>query len=162
MMNKSQVAAILGLIAARDNRTIGEVDVRAWHEDIGDLEFDDARRAISLHFQESTDYLMPVHVRRIAKQLARERHRVEREERERKAIEAETAARGPIRDRSPEVADLLARLAEKLGPSDPTVLRRREWVRHERHRRLSEAPPNPHYQGPPPPGGWPVPGEQSA
>lgn len=163
MMTKSQVAVILGLIAARDRRTVGEVDVHAWHEDIGDLEFDDARRAISAHFRESTEYLMPVHLRRLAIGFARDRHRIEREERERLALEAEAADRGPVTDRSANVADMLAHLRQRLGDSDPTVLRRREWVRHERRRRLDDAPPNPRYTGPPPPGGWPIPGDtQSA
>ena len=66
---------------------------------------------------------------------------------------------GPVRDRSADVADMLAALRDRLGPSDPSVLRRAEWVREERLRQRPAAGPNPHYQGPPPPGGWPIPAD---
>lgn len=147
-MNRREAALLLGMAAARDRRTIGDADVRAWAEDLDDIDFADAQAALRQHFRESTEWLMPVHIRRRATEIVRERHRIEREtaEAEREAIEA--AQRGPVEDRSPDVTDLLGRLAAKLGPSDPTVLRRREWVERERRRQRAQRPdaqPNPHY-----------------
>jgi hypothetical protein len=76
-MNRSEIAKILALAAARDLRTVGDVDVLAWHEDIGDLDFADAREAVTRHYRESTDRLMPAHVRRLVKLVREERRRLE-------------------------------------------------------------------------------------
>lgn len=76
-MNHSEVAKLLGLAAARDQRTVGEADVLAWHEDIGDLDFADARVALGRHFRESTDRLMPAHIRRLVRDIRAERRRLE-------------------------------------------------------------------------------------
>lgn len=72
-MTPEQTADVLTLIAARDRRTVGKVDVMAWHEDIGDLSFEDARAAVALHFRQSTDWLMPKHVRDLVKKIRSER-----------------------------------------------------------------------------------------
>lgn len=157
-MTPGDTARVLAKAAAFDQRTVGQADVAAWHEALHDLDVTDALAAVTRHYAANDQRLMPVHVRRLATELDRERHRIAREERERLALEAETADRGTVRDRSADVADLLATLRDRLGPSDPSVLRRAEWVREERLRqRAQDAGPNPHYQGPPPPGGWPVP-----
>jgi hypothetical protein len=74
-VTRAEVAVVLGLAAARDYRRVGEADVLAWHEDIGDLDFDDARAAVSRHYRESTDRLMPAHVRRIVRDIHAERRR---------------------------------------------------------------------------------------
>ncbi|WP_329520529.1 hypothetical protein [Spirillospora sp. NBC_01491] len=73
MMTHDQIIDLLSLAAARDRRTIGRADVLAWHDDIGDLPLDDCREAIGIHFRESTEWLLPAHVRRIAKRLRDER-----------------------------------------------------------------------------------------
>lgn len=72
-MNRSEVAVLLGLAAARDQRTVGDADVLAWHEDIGDLDFADARAALGRHYRESTDRIMPAHVRRLVRVMREER-----------------------------------------------------------------------------------------
>lgn len=76
-MNHSEVALLLGLASTRDYRKIGETDVMAWHQDLGDLDFEDAKLAVSLHYRESTDRIMPAHVRRLVRQIRAERRRVE-------------------------------------------------------------------------------------
>jgi len=76
-MNHAEVATILALAAARDLRKVGEADVLAWHEDIGDLDFTDAREAVRRHFRESTDRLMPAHIRRTVRVIREERRRIE-------------------------------------------------------------------------------------
>jgi hypothetical protein len=72
-MNRSEIALLLGAVAARDQRTIGETDVLAWHEDLGDLDFADARTAVSRHFRDSTDRIMPAHIRRQTRSIRDER-----------------------------------------------------------------------------------------
>lgn len=76
-MTRSEVALLLGLAAARDYRTVGEVDVLAWFEDIGDLALADAREALARHYRESTDRVMPAHIRRLVRVIRDERRRVE-------------------------------------------------------------------------------------
>jgi hypothetical protein len=153
-MTPGDVARVLAAAAGRDNRTIGDSDVLAWHQDIGDLNFGDALEAVSLHYRETTDRLMPAHVRRLAHQLARARLGQVR------AAELATDAvrlaieRGPVTDRSEEVTAMVGKLREILGDYDRTVLRRQEWVREER-RQGPAAEPNPHFRGLPPPGGLP-------
>lgn len=72
-MTRSEIALLLGAAAARDQRTVGEADVLAWHEDLGDLDLADARDALRRHYRESTDRIMPAHVRRLVKIIKDER-----------------------------------------------------------------------------------------
>jgi hypothetical protein len=76
-MTRSEIALLLSAIAGRDQRTIGETDVLAWHEDLGDLDYADARAAVARHFRESTDRIMPAHVRRLVRLIRDERRRGE-------------------------------------------------------------------------------------
>lgn len=144
-MIPSEAAKLLGKLAATDGRTVSEATARAWAETLPDVTLAEALGAVPAHFRESTEWCMPVHVLRIVEAARREQHRLERE-----ADEAAQAALepGPVTDRSPEVGDLLAKLAERLGPSNPAVLRRREWVERERRRQREQRPdavPNPLY-----------------
>lgn len=61
-MTKSEVALILAKAAAFDARTVGEADIEAWHECIGDLDFTDAMEAVTSHYRHSSDRLMPSHL----------------------------------------------------------------------------------------------------
>lgn len=146
-MTPEQVGQILAAAAGRDARTVGVTDVLAWHEDIGDLDFHDALAAVSRHYRESTDRLMPAHVRRLAAEIARDRRRAGREAREaaeRRAIEADPSRR----DRSEEVRRLIAELREALPEGDPDKLRRSEvltWERNRERQQRPDAEPNPHY-----------------
>jgi hypothetical protein len=72
-MTLDEVYNLLTLIAARDNRSVGQGTALAWQDDIGDLDFDDCHAAVRCHFRESTDWLMPAHIRRIVKRLRDER-----------------------------------------------------------------------------------------
>lgn len=161
-MKPGDAARVLAKAAAFDQRTIGEADIAAWYEALADLDAADALAAVTRHYAESDKRLMPVHVRTHALDIRRDRQQREREAEQRHELTAYAATGVGVRDRSAEVADMVAKLRQKLGPSDPTVLRRAEWVREERQRQRADARPNPHYQGPPPPGGWPIPGEESA
>lgn len=58
-MNKTEVAKLLTMASAIDNRTVGVETVEAWFLVIGDLDFDDATTAMFSHFRSTTDYLTP-------------------------------------------------------------------------------------------------------
>lgn len=74
-MTRSQAALLLGLAAARDRRTVGEADVLAWAEDLADVDFQDAREALGRHFRDSTDWLLPAHIRALVKVIRADRRR---------------------------------------------------------------------------------------
>jgi hypothetical protein len=159
-MTPEEVARVLAAAAARDNRKVGTVDVLAWLQDIGDLNPDDALAAVSEHYRESTDRIMPAHVRRLALAAEKERRRAARELFESQALrELES---DPTRyNRTPALEALLADLRERLPKGDPDKLRRAEWLEVDRRReREATAEPNPLYAGPPPVGGHPIPEEQ--
>lgn len=145
-MNLVETNDLLTLIAGVDNRRIDDAMVMVWREILADLSFADCRAAVVQHLRTSDDYLMPVHVRRAAVDIDRERRRTVREaaEAERRALEA----RPPVTtDRSREVRDA-ARAT--LPKGDPDKLRWghkhwRELQRDEQRRR--EAKPNPDFAG---------------
>lgn len=58
-MNKTEVAKLLTMASAIDNRTVGTETVEAWYMVIGDLDFDDATGVMFEHFRTSTEYLTP-------------------------------------------------------------------------------------------------------
>lgn len=103
-MTPGDTARILAAIAARDQRTVGDADVMAWHEDIGDLDYADCLPAVSEHFRTSDARCMPVHIRRIALERRRERR-----ERERTAVVLAVEDGRPAAG-SPEAAAVHARL----------------------------------------------------
>jgi len=72
-MNKSEAALILAAAAARDQRTVGEADVLAWHEDLADIDYPTAREALRRHYRDSTERIMPAHIRRLARAIRDER-----------------------------------------------------------------------------------------
>lgn len=79
-MTRAEVVLLLTAAAGRDQRTIGDADVLAWHEDIGDLDYEVARQALRLHYRDSTDRVMPAHIRRLAKVVREEQRRLESHE----------------------------------------------------------------------------------
>lgn len=144
-MTPEEIGRILAAAAARDNRTVGVTDVMAWREDIGDLDYRDALAAVSRHYRESTDRLMPAHVRRLVAQIERDRWRaaeLRRYQEVAASIAALTPAAPPTRDRKAEVDALIAELRDRLPPGDPAKLRGPAWrARHAGGTRL--APPRP-------------------
>ena len=115
----------------------------AWHEALSDVDFAAALVAVSRHYAEHTERLMPAHVRRLAAEIGRERRRAERERREtaeRLALEAH-----PRTDRGEELRDAVRAM---LPAGDPDKLRwgHKRWreLIHEA-KRQREAQPNPHY-----------------
>lgn len=68
-MNIEETAAVLAKAAAFDNRNVGEANVLAWHEALGDLRMADCLAAVTQHARSSTEYLMPIHIRRIVAEM---------------------------------------------------------------------------------------------
>jgi acyl-CoA hydrolase len=66
-MTPSETAELLATVQAYTGRTVGTIDVAAWHEALRDLPLDACRRAVVQHYAISTDWVMPAHVRRLVK-----------------------------------------------------------------------------------------------
>jgi hypothetical protein len=63
-VNIQQVAAVVAKVKLGDNRDVDKLVLQEWEASIGDLDFDMAIEAVSMHRRESTDYLQPAHIRR--------------------------------------------------------------------------------------------------
>ena len=61
-MNKRQVAKLLASAAVFDNREVTPAKVEAWFVVLGDLDFQEASRALAEHYRSSHEYLMPAHI----------------------------------------------------------------------------------------------------
>jgi hypothetical protein len=72
-MTKGEVVDLLTAAAMFDRRTVGKADTEAWLAVVGDLPFDDALAAVRGHYTDSTDWLMPAHVRRRVKAMRADR-----------------------------------------------------------------------------------------
>jgi hypothetical protein len=59
----ADAAELLTLAASFDRRSIGEADALAWADALGDLDRAECTDAIRAHYRESTDWLMPAHIR---------------------------------------------------------------------------------------------------
>lgn len=147
-MTPGDTARVLGACALYDNRTVGVADAAAWHKVIGDLDVADAIEAVTRHYAESTDRIMPAHVRRIAVEIRRERHRIEREAQERLAIEAYAAEAGRLTDRRAEIQAFVGQMRDVLPEGDREALAPRtvHWEREHRHYlHQQEGEPNPDF-----------------
>lgn len=146
-MNIEQTAVVLAKVAALDNRTDTDAAILAWHEVIGDLDFQDALLAVAIHRRESSEYLMPVHVRQIAARLSKERGELEAKERRARELEDYAAQAGPLTDRSADIQDLVGEMREVMPEGNVRALfpRREAWKREQQHRQRAEAEPNPHW-----------------
>lgn len=126
-MNKAETARVLGKAAAFDRRTVGEVEVRAWHEALSDVDYPDALEAVTMHYTTSTDFLMPMHIRRNVDEIYR-RHRAERNaEAHQRVIDAQPHSFG-----SPTA--LIAALRATLPPGRPDKLRGPHWLSRQSSR----------------------------
>lgn len=128
-MTPAETARVLAKCAAYDQRTVGEADVMAWHENIGDLDYGDAMEAVRRHYRESTERIMPAHVRQSCRAIRNERRRLETHE----------ARALPGRFEDDAIRDLrinrgMATCAEVLGPILARLAERRE-----EHRAKAEA-----------------------
>ena len=116
-MIPEDIPRLLAMAAARDNRKANQGMALAWFQDLGDLDFDVAVEAMNRHYRTSDAYLMPVHIRRLAEEVDRERRRAAREAREaiEKAQERLALDDRPLSDRSAELQALIRATSEKLS-----------------------------------------------
>lgn len=73
-MNKTEVAKLLTIASSIDNRNVNEVAVEGWYAVLHSLPFEDCARAVKAHFEDSTEYLMPAHVKAGVKRIKAERN----------------------------------------------------------------------------------------
>ncbi|MER7331635.1 MULTISPECIES: hypothetical protein [unclassified Micromonospora] len=76
-MTPGDVARLLGTCALYDYRETSKHDAVAWYAVIGDLDFEEASEAVRRHYRDSTERIMPAHVRAIVKQIREEQRRLE-------------------------------------------------------------------------------------
>lgn len=76
-MTPEDVVDVLAKCAAFDSRTVGEVDVAAWHEILHRIDRQDALAAVTRHYTESSARAMPADILRHARAARDDRKRVE-------------------------------------------------------------------------------------
>lgn len=158
-MNLSETAELIATMAAYDQRTIGEADVIAWQTVLTDAPFQDCREAVLRYYAEHTDRIMPAHVRRIVRDIRREREAAARATgwapgqagvpKDQAAPEVHSGGRMALSDLPAAVADLVAQVRAGLPEGDPEALypRRAAWEReHAAYLRTKNAEPNPLYR----------------
>jgi hypothetical protein len=61
-VNLEDTGRLLAVAAAFDARTVDEIDVIAWQEALGDLDFEVARRRVIKYYRENKTPIMPADV----------------------------------------------------------------------------------------------------
>lgn len=113
-MNPGEMARVLTKAAAFDQRTIGEADVMAWYDAVGQLDYDDAMTAVSRHYATNTDRIMPAHLR--AEVLAIRNERAAQQQHEIRALPSKFEY-DP--ERNERIREGIRKLAEGWGvPTD--------------------------------------------
>lgn len=163
-MNLPETANLLTSMSAYDQRTIGESDVIAWQAVLSDAPFEDCVEAVKRHYAEQTDRMMPAHVRRLVRDIRREREMAAR------ATGWAPGQAGVPKDQAmPELTrdamdDMIARmpsemrafledLAVKRGIKGPETLHPRQAYWEQEHKaflRSQGGEPNPLYKPVPP------------
>lgn len=73
-MNRRDIARLLGIAAAYDQRTVGQADVAAWYEALHDLSAQRASEAVVEHYRHHRERIMPADVRRLAIEIGNRQH----------------------------------------------------------------------------------------
>jgi hypothetical protein len=153
-VNITETTAALALAQAYDNRTVGEVNIRAWHAILSDCDAVDVMEAIRRHYAEKTDWIMPAHIRLSVGAMVSERKNAELrtgwapgQAGVPKGQEGVYAIEGGTM--SPRLRDLLSELRVELpeGSREALMPRRVAWEReHRAYLRTRDPEPNPWYQ----------------
>lgn len=72
-MNLAECSELLTIASVIDSRTVARETVTVWHQAIGHIDLDVAMAALNLHRQESTEYLQPAHIIRLAYRVKEKR-----------------------------------------------------------------------------------------
>jgi hypothetical protein len=78
VMKESEAFQLLTLASARDGRKVSQSVARVWADDLARIDIDVAVEAATLHYRESSDWLMPAHVIRNSKRVLEARERAAR------------------------------------------------------------------------------------
>jgi hypothetical protein len=76
-MNAQQASRVLAKLAAFDNRTVGEANIRAWAEALDGIDLGDALAAVTRHYQRSPDFARPAHIIDAVREITEDRRRRE-------------------------------------------------------------------------------------
>lgn len=68
-MNAEQAGQVLAKCASYDRRKTGDAETIAWYQVLGDLAYDDCIAAVVAHYRETTDWIMPAHIRNRVKDI---------------------------------------------------------------------------------------------
>jgi hypothetical protein len=115
-MTPAEVVDVLSKCAAYDQRTVGEVDVMAWHEILARVELADALDAVRRHYGESRDRAMPADILKLSRIARDDRQRIER----RAEIRALPSRFEPDEIRDERVRRGVAAVIEALPAIDPS------------------------------------------
>lgn len=72
-MTLEETGELLAHAALVDNRKTDPAIVIAWHSILGDLPYADCEEAVRAHYAETSNWLMPAHVRNRVKEARRQR-----------------------------------------------------------------------------------------
>jgi hypothetical protein len=61
-LNIKETGMVLAFVSLIDNRAVSEESILAWHELLKEVEFEDAKDAVTDHFKTSTEYIRPAHI----------------------------------------------------------------------------------------------------
>ncbi len=100
-VDEQEAFKLLTLASLRDNRTVTQMHAQAWAADLGDVAYRDAEGAVSAHYADTSDWMMPAHVRAHARAAREQRLRAAREQQRaitNASAEAEWQAEKTFRD----------------------------------------------------------------
>lgn len=70
-MDKSQAGMLLAYVRSIQGGEVTRLDIEAWHDVLGHLDYEDARVAARAHAVESVEYMKPAHIIQRVKQVRR-------------------------------------------------------------------------------------------
>ncbi len=130
-MTPGETTRLLAACALYDYRPVEKADGLAWHHVIGDLDFEDAMEAVRRHYAESTDRMMPAHVRQGVKAIRAERRRLEPSEARALPSKFETDMNRQVRMAAgaAQVREVLAAIGAHLEAQSPPPVSAMEQLR---------------------------------
>lgn len=123
-MNHIETGRALAKAAGYDGREVGDTMVLAWQEALAHEPYPEVMRAVTRHYQESTDFLMPAQVIAMCRRLRNEDRRQQRDDAHDARLRAIDASE--LKDRSDDIRDLARSLASPKGHN--LTLRRRDMA----------------------------------
>ena len=115
-MNAREVGAVLAKCAAFDNRTVGDLNVMAWLEVLGEFDYGDALSAVTRHYARNTDFAMAAHIAAAIHEI-----RIERQQATPHEIRALPSRFEPSEQRAERARRGAALCREALGITEDTI-----------------------------------------